>query len=143
MPLILDKKFIKKPEIKIECGDYFVYDSELYIQSENYGYNLTDNYKKHNWDFILPKEKIKCQIDISYQGKGDKSLNEMNIYSVFVSNKNFNLYFILERTYDEHNIAVTKALNLFNGKVEDFLNHTVLEVTAKISYKDTINDRDT
>ena len=138
MSLILDKKFIKKPEIKIECGDYFVYDTELYIQSENYAYNLTDYHKKHNRDFILPIEKIKCHIDICYQSKGDKNLDEMNIHDVFINDKNFDGYLILERSYDEHNIAVTKALNLFNGKVEDFLNHSVLEVTAKISCKDTI-----
>lgn len=135
MPLILDKEFIKKPEIKIECGDYFLYNSELYIQSENYAYNLTDYHKKHNSEFISPRKKIKCHIDISYQGKGDKNLDEMNIHEVFV-NYDFDLYLILERTYDEHNIAVTKALNLLNGKEEDFLNHTVLEVTAKISYKE-------
>lgn len=135
MPLILDKEFIKKPEIKIECGDYFIYNSELYIQSENYAYNLTDYHKKHNSEFISPREKIKCHIDISYQGKGDKNLDEMDIHEVFV-NYNFDLYLILERSYDEHNIAVTKVLNLLNGKEEDFLNHTVLEVTAKISYKE-------
>lgn len=135
MPLILDKEFIKKPEIKIECGDYFLYNSELYIQSENYAYNLTYYHKKHNSEFILPRDKIKCHIDISYQSKGDKNLDEMDIHEVFV-NYNFDLYLILERTYDEHNIAVTKALNLIIGKEEDFLNHTVLEVTAKISYKE-------
>lgn len=138
MSLILDKKFIKKPEIKIECGDYFVYDTELYIQSENYAYNLINYHKKHNSEFISPKEKIKCHIDISYQSKSDKNLDEMNIHDVFINDKNFDGYLILERSYDEHNIAVTKALNLFNGKVEDFLNHSVLEVTAKISCKDPI-----
>lgn len=138
MPLILDKEFIKKPEIKIECGDYFLYNSELYIQSENYAYNLTNYHKKHNQDFISPREKIKCYIDISYQGKGDKNLDEMDIHEVFINSKNFDWYLILERSYDEHNIAVTKALNLFNGKVEDFLNHSVIEVTAKISCKENI-----
>lgn len=130
MSLEIEEKFIKKSKTPIECGDYFVYDTELYIQSENYGFNLSCFKKKSNNAFVLPKERISVMITVfSYE---KKELAELSIKDIFSTYDYKDILVILEKYYDEHNVLEIKALSLTTGKETHFLNTSVFSANAKI-----------